>query len=61
MYGDGVRLEMLPSLPGWRMITPTGKVLLGGRGHKRAKSPWEHLVSRGFLLVTLPPAGIATD
>jgi len=29
MYGDGVRLEMLPSLPGWRMITPTGKVLLG--------------------------------
>ncbi len=60
-FGDGVRLQMLPSLPGWQMMTPTNKVLLGSRGYKRAKIPWEHLVSRGFLLATLPPAEIAMN
>ena len=45
-----------------QMITPTDKVLLESRGLiDVTTSPWEHLVPRGFLLVTLPPAEIAAD
>ena len=32
------------------LMTPTGKVLLDGRGSKLNHRPWEHLAPRGFFV-----------
>jgi hypothetical protein len=55
--GDGVRLQMPPRPPGWRMTTPTDKVLLGSRGSTEATTPGSILFLGDFLLVAVSPAG----